>query len=64
MCCAPVSSHEVGRIFQSSGSHQDRDPKWASGGVRENKIRLGLIDVNLQTAELHCNYSVLIGSPE
>jgi len=32
--------------------------------VRENKIRLGLVDVNLQTEKLHCNYSVLIGSPE
>ena len=64
MCCAPVSSYEVGRIFRSSGSHQDRSPKQASGGVREDKIRLGLIDVNLQTEELHCNYSVLIGSPE
>ena len=64
MCCAPVSSREVGHIFQSSGSHQDRGPKWASGGVGKDKIRLGLIDVNLQTTELHCNYSVLIGSPE
>ena len=36
----------------------------ASGGVGEDKIRLGLVDVNLQTEELHCNYSVLIGSPE
>ena len=64
MCCAPVSSHEVGRVFQSSGSCQDRGPKRTSRGVRENKIRLGLIDVNLQTEELYCNYSVLIGSPE
>ena len=64
MCCAPVSGCEVGRVFQSSGSRQDRGPKWSSGGVREDKIRLGLIDVNLQTKELHCNYSVLIGSLE
>ena len=27
-------------------------------------MRLGLIDVNLQTEELHCNYSVLIVSLE
>jgi len=64
MCCAPVSSHEVGYVFQSSGSRQDRGLKQSSGGVREDKIRLGLIDVNLQTEELHCNHSVLIGSPE
>jgi len=64
MCCTPVSSREVGRVFRSNGSRQDRGPKWASRGVREDKIRLGLVDVNLQTEELHCNYSVLIGSPE
>ena len=64
MCCAPVSSCEVGCVFQSSGSHQDRGPKWSSEGVGEDKIRLGLVDINLQTEELHCNYSVLIGSPE
>jgi len=64
MCCAPVSGYEVGHIFQSSRSHQDRGPKWASGGVGEGKIRLGLVDINLQTEELHCNYTVLIESPE
>jgi len=64
MCCTPVSSREVGHVFQSDGSHQDRGPKWASEGVGENKIRLGLVDINLQTKELHCNYSVLIGSLE
>jgi len=37
-------------------------PKWASGGVRGDKIRLELVDINLQTEELHCNYLVLIGS--
>jgi len=64
MYCAPVSGHEVGCIFWSDGSHQDRGPKWASGGVRKDKIGLGLVDVNLQTEELHCNYSVLIESLE
>ena len=64
MCCTPVSSCEVGRVFQSSESCQDKGPKRSSGGVGEDKIRLGLIDVNLQTEELHCNYSVLIESPE
>jgi len=36
MCCTPVSSYEVGRIFQSDESRRDRGPKWASGGVRED----------------------------
>jgi len=64
MCCTPVSGHEVGCIFRSEGSRQDRGPKQASGGVGEDKIRLGLVDINLQTEELYCNYTVLIGSPE
>ena len=65
LCIAPrFSGHEVGRVFWSSRSRQDRGSKRSSGGVRENKIRLELIDINLQTEELHCNYSVLIGSLE
>jgi len=64
MCCALVSSHEVGRVFWSDGNHQDRGPKESSEGVRVDKTRLGLDDVNLQTEELHCNYSVLIVSAE
>ena len=64
MCCAPVSGHEVGHVFRSEGSHQDRGPKELSEGVGLDKKRLGPDDVNLQTAELHCNYSVLIVSAE
>jgi len=64
MCCTLVSSCEVGRVFQNDGSRQDRGPKWTSGGVGGDKIRLGLVDVNLQTEEIHCNYSVFIRSPE
>jgi len=64
MCCTLVSSRKVGRVFQSEGSRQDRSPKWASGGVGEDKVQLGLADVNLQTEELHCNYTVLIGNLE
>jgi len=64
MCCALVSGREVGRVFWSDGSHQDRGPKKASEGVRVDKMRLGPDDVNLQTEELHCNYSVLIVSLE
>ena len=64
MCCAPVSGHEVGRVFRSERSRQDRSPKWASGGVGEDKVQLGLVDINLQTEKLYCNYTVLIGSLE
>jgi len=64
MCCALVSGREVGRIFQSGGSCPDRGSKESSEGVGVDKTRLGPDNVNLQTEELHCNYSVLIGSPE
>jgi len=64
ICCSLVSGREVGRVFRSEGSRQDRGPKESSEGARVDKIRLGPDDVNLQTKELHCNYSVLIGSPE
>jgi len=50
--------------FRVMGSRQDRGPKRSSEGVRVDKTRLGPDNVNLQTEELHCNYSVLIGSPE
>jgi len=64
MCCALVSSREVGRVFWSEESRQDRSPKKLSEGSGVDKVRLGRDDVNLQTEELHCNYSVLIGSSE
>jgi len=60
MCCAPVSGREVGRVFRSERSRQDRGPKKSDEGVGVDKERLGPDDVNLQTEELHCNYSVLI----
>jgi len=52
ICCAPVSSHEVVAYF---GINE---------GVGVDKTRLGPDDINLQTEELYCNYSVLIGSPK
>jgi len=64
MCCALVSSYEVGRVFQSDGSRQDRGLKEASEGVGVDKMRLGPDNINLQTGEIHCNYLVLIGSLE
>jgi len=62
--CAPVSGREVGRVFRSDGSRQDRGPKESSEGVQVDKMGLGPDDVNLQTEELHGNYSVLIVSAE
>ena len=64
MCCTSVSGREVGRVFRSSGSRQDRGPKESSEGARVDKMRLGPDNINLQTEKLYCNYSVLIGSPE
>jgi len=64
MCCAPVSGCEVGCVLQSEGSRQDRSLKESSEGSGVDKVRLGRDDVNLQTEELHSNYSVLIGSLE
>jgi len=64
ICCAPVSGREVGRVFRSKGSRQDRGPKESSEGAGVDKMRLGPDDVNLQTEELHSNYSVLIVSAE
>jgi len=64
MCCAPVSSREVGYVFRSNGSRQDRGPKESSEGVGVDKTRLEPDDINLQTEELHYSYSVLIRSPE
>jgi len=60
MCCAPVSGREVGRVFRSERSREDRSPKESDKGVGVDKEKLGPDDVNLQTEELHCNYSVLI----
>jgi len=37
MCCALVSSREVGCVFRSEGSRQDRGPKELSEGVRVDK---------------------------
>jgi len=64
ICCALVSGRDVGHIFRSEGSHRDRGPKESSEGAGVDKMRLEPDDVNLQTAELHCNYSVLIESLE
>jgi len=62
ICCAPVFGREVGRVFWSEGSRQDRGPKESSEGAGVDKMRLGPDDINLQTKELHGDYSVLIVS--
>jgi len=41
MCCAPVSGREVGRVFWSEESRQDRSPKELSEGSGVDKVRLG-----------------------
>ena len=64
MCCAPVSGREVGRVFRSEGSRQDRGPKKSDEGVGVDKERLGPDDVNLQTEEFTLYYSVLIANLE
>jgi len=55
MCCALVSGREVGHVFRSERSRQDRGPKELDEGVGVDKEILGPDDVNLQTEELHCN---------
>jgi len=60
-CVAPRSL--VVRLVAYFGvveSRQDRGPKESNGGAGVNRLRLGPDDVNLQTEELHCNYSVLV----
>jgi len=66
LCVAPRSPvvRLVASYFGVVESRQDRGPKESSEGVGVDKRRLGPDNVNLQTEELHCNYSVLIVSAE
>ena len=50
--------------FRIRVSWQSRGPRDIGQRQKWTRIGLGLINVNLQTEELHCNYSVLIGSSE
>ena len=43
ICCAPVSGREVGRVFWSEGSRQDRGPKESSEGAGVDKDQMTLI---------------------
>jgi len=64
MCCALVSSCEVVVYFGVIEVVKTKVLRRKVKGVGVDKERLGPDDVNLQTKELHCNYSVLIVSPE
>ena len=43
MCCALVSGREVGRVFRSEESCQDRSPKGSSEGSGVDKDEMTLI---------------------
>jgi len=60
MCCAPVSGHGVVAYFGVGEVAKTEVLRIRVKGVEVDKERLGPDDVNLQTEELHCNYSVLI----
>jgi len=64
MCCAPVSGHEMVAYFGVMEVVKTEVLGRQVKRVRVDKERLGPNDINLQTEELHYNYSVLIGSPE
>jgi len=64
MCCAPVSGHEVGHVFQSKEKSSEKRSLGSKIGTKWTGIGLGPVDINLQTKEIYCNYSVLIGSLE
>jgi len=64
MCCTPVSGREVVAYFGVMEVIKTKVLGRKVKGVGVNKERLGPDDVNLQTEELHCNYSVLIVSAE
>jgi len=64
MCCTPVSGHEVVEYLGVMEVVKTRVLGRKLKGIRVDKERLGPEDVNLQTAKLYYNYSVLIVSPE
>ena len=64
MCCAPVSGCEVVAYFGVMEVVKTEILGRQVKGVGVDKTRLGPDDINLQTEELHCNYSVLIVSAE
>jgi len=63
MCCVPVFGRKVVTYF---GVEESCQTEVLRRQVKESadKTRLGPDNINLQTKEIHYNYSVLIGSPE
>ena len=64
MCYALVSSYEVVAYFGVMEVVRTEVLGRQVKGVGVDKEKLGPDNVNLQTKELHCNYSVLIVSAE
>ena len=64
MCCTPVSGRGLVMYFRVIEVIKIEVLKEITEGVRVDKTRLGLDNVNLQTEEIHYNYSVFIESVE
>ena len=64
MCCTPVSGRGLVMYFRVIEVVKIEVLKEITEGVRVDKTRLGLDNVNLQTEEIHYNYSVFIESVE
>jgi len=62
--CAPVSSCELVMYFRVMEVVKTRVLGRKMKGVGVDKEKLGPNNINLQTEEIHCNYSVLIRSAE
>ena len=65
LCVAPWSLVVMlVAYFGVEESHQNKGPKKVEQELEWTGRILGPDDINLQTEKIHCNYSVLIGSPE
>ena len=64
MCCTPVFGRGLVMYFRVIEVVKIEVLKEITEGVRVDKTRLGLDNVNLQTEEIHYNYSVFIESVE
>ena len=64
ICCIPVSNRKLVVYFGVMEVVKMRVLGRKIKGVGVDKERLGPDDINLQTKELYCNYSVLIVSLE
>ena len=64
LCVAPQSSVVKWSCISELRKVVKKRSLGSKIGTEWKKIGLGPVDINLQTEKLHCNYSVLIGSPE